>query len=781
MKKSIFYLLFIFLTLSCGGPDDGPPQPPPVDPIGMGDDTTTDNESTTEMITLNFEGITSLVYDDIEVVSVDGFSQVSSEGVFENTYQEREEEIPVIFVKNDELLFGYFPSEENSKEITNEDLLEFFVKSFPGMQLRQITNENIAKHLREIESSAIIYTEMIASLNNNNSPFENGNFNESFLDLVQKIIDDVESSNKSKEIVGEFKFDYGRDGHISWPSEVPLFAGVGIEITNDLGQKIDSAFLQPKSIGLAAVIKSIFSNSNNVNTSYQIQEDGTYNIDFTNGTPFSGGISYTDRENYKILTSKAIGFVLPAGFGYFSRNSVCFSAMSDVFSQGLTNAAQMAAKGSVSSEDLIDFVKNLGFNLIEFTGACGGQYVTLLAGWALKVLSLAFEIGEFLFFSRDFFASNISGNETRFFSNGISFGELKITDESEKEFSGIVADEFQYSKIIMEEVTIYEIDRGVLSSSFNKDVFDDGAKDLPFKYEIVSGDALVVNDPIFKTEFDGTLNFNMTIGNEDSEILLYPDFESTVIDNTTINLTNLENDVLLIEGNFDFGDVPINQTKEEVFTITNRSDNVMTIDFISTPDGFDSAFSDPNAPLIVIEPQESTTTVITFKPTTEMTYGGTITFSNNVFQENNSISVTGNGIEENNEVDLSGVWRMSAGNNGNIIDCDNGGGNVITSRRFIFNPDNTITFTTGINSLLESSSYSLSNGQITIQYVLAAPFETGCDDGTPGTGESRVEDIFVGSYSNGVFQGTLSNINSDSTSCGTSNSFSCEGQISILR
>ena len=96
--------------------------------------------------------------------------------------------------------------------------------------------------------------------------------------------------------------------------------------------------------------------------------------------------------------------------------------------------------------------------------------------------------------------------------------------------------------------------------------------------------------------------------------------------------------IKLSNSSLSFGDITINTTKTEDFTITNTGNRTVNITGINTPDGFTLS-----ATTASITPANSITVTVTFSPTEVKSYSGMISITSNSTSTENSISVTGTG------------------------------------------------------------------------------------------------------------------------------------------
>jgi hypothetical protein len=484
---------------------------------------------------LRLNGITNLDFGELEVISTNSTSNVTSSGEFDITDDFNNSTIPLLFTKDEDLLFGVFPNSELS-EINNDDLIYFYFASLPSLTLRGVDNQIIKDVLSNSTSIADLENEMVNSLNNSELPFNNEVFSSLFISITEEIIDEHELSSRNQSIVGEFEFQYSRDGKISWPNDIPLFATIGIEIINDnSSEPVFSDFLTPKTLNVIAGILDIITltNTNTVNE-YALSENGTYTIRFSNGKP-SNGTTETTKQNYRILAGKAIGFLIPKFF-LDDMGTACLQSLRGIMDSMVQNAIEArlfedidlsSTSGTLQAiEDIKSYFSAIGSDLLQATANCSGaSYLKAIIGYGLKILTAALDTSETLFFLRDFTLSDIKNSEKRYYEDGISVGEIEETIVSESNFTTSSNSQLQFYSILKELKQSYDIDRGIIESKFILKEEYLPAEGLAFGYSI-SGDATVTNgNPIITNEY-GDLKVDITSGEQNSEITIIPDFYS---------------------------------------------------------------------------------------------------------------------------------------------------------------------------------------------------------------------------------------------------------------
>ena len=116
MKKYLFLTLTLIL-FTCKSDDDISPA---------------DNPINSDAIAIDIDGLT-INYSNVTVLSTDDEKEIALNGVFENPYTYNGiEDLPVLFVENEELLFGYFPHTlTNNNIIAIDDVVLFYYMMYP--------------------------------------------------------------------------------------------------------------------------------------------------------------------------------------------------------------------------------------------------------------------------------------------------------------------------------------------------------------------------------------------------------------------------------------------------------------------------------------------------------------------------------------------------------------------------------------------------------------------------------------------------------------------------
>lgn len=651
--KKIYYATVLLLFFACNNNIE------PLDPSFF------EVEPEQDEVKIDIEELESIDYTDVTVITVDSTATITSDGIFKNPYTDNGiEDLPVLLIENEEILLGYFPNTLKTNKVSVDDVLLFYFLTYPELAIQGYDYEFV---MREIKSSTdyLKIKELVTSnLNINKSPLDDDTFN----NLVRNItiqIKAVHSSetSKTKKGIGTFKFTYDREGKVSWLDEAPLFAALGISISNETTGKVvlppkilknKSLVLSPGSI-ISWAFNEFFTDNNEVNVeSLNLSEDGRYKVSFNNGNSSDSALNdFVSKKNNRYVASNLLGFVLPIAMKSLNVDSNCANSIDEVVDGVYIKATQIVLEGKVpDSGDLIQQIYSLSEGSADILINCMGPqstpgvYLRVLTSSIAKRLAIAEDISTLLFLLRDYIGSVIQGDELRYFSKGVSFGDLKEKDgpDSQSRYDGDTDEEFVFSKSFEELEIEYDVNRGI-TSSFKREEKWDKPTNLPFILEVTTGDVDITdnyydNEGQINTDTEGVIEVKMIMGKKDSKIQLYPDFESFgFIGHETIDLIPTKS--ISLSGNTDFGEVKVNTSKGQTIVIENKSDQVLNITSIDLPEGYSTPWT-----LMPIAAYESESILVVFEPTKAREYKGNITILNNVDDINNTIEVTGFGTDD---------------------------------------------------------------------------------------------------------------------------------------
>lgn len=560
MKKSIVYLFFSLMFIACGG-DDNSVTMVDDEPMVIEDDSPMDDvqDDSDSFVAINLDGVPDLDLDALEVKSANGSTVVDSDNMVEDIFDSENPDLPVIFTKNGNVLMGYFPDALDEKELEVEDVVYFFFKSYPALAVRRLGDDTLKNLLLNSSGYGTMVGLVKDALNRNESVIDNPQFD----DIVRGIVAEYDESlnDTGKVFEDGFKFEYSRNGEIAIPNEVPLFASLGVQITPVgsgepvFGPKIldtKSLVLSPGSLFNFLLDEFVFA-PEPLTENYTLPEDGSYEIVFSNGrSGYAGLDDAVKTQNYKYFGVTVLGYAVPFGLEKLIKNQSCKEEIAGLLEVSRQFASNLVQNGTrPTPEDLIEYVVELGGQTkdlaICYTTGSGGfaGFFPDIVGFLNKRLSVAEDIAELTFFGRDFFASDISGLETRYYKDGISVGYLNQTEVSSTSFGGSEGEVFNYESLVEEQEVSYDVDRG-LTSTFVKNEEMKPSAGLPFEYEKTGDVAVSVSSPV-STDNQGRLKLDLTVGEQDSEVTLSPQFESPEISDTSVIISFNEDDEEVVD------------------------------------------------------------------------------------------------------------------------------------------------------------------------------------------------------------------------------------------
>jgi hypothetical protein len=94
---------------------------------------------------------------------------------------------------------------------------------------------------------------------------------------------------------------------------------------------------------------------------------------------------------------------------------------------------------------------------------------------------------------------------------------------------------------------------------------------------------------------------------------------------------------IALSGNLSFGNVQVNSNAQSILVISNAGNGTLHVTNVTYPTGFSGSFTGP------IPPGKSTNVIVTFSPTTTITYSGSATVKSDATSGANTIAVSGTG------------------------------------------------------------------------------------------------------------------------------------------
>lgn len=650
--KNLFYSTLLILLFACGNNVE------PLDPAFF------IKEPEPDEIKISIEGLDDIDYTSVTAITIDSTVTITTDGIFKNPYTPNDvEDLPVLLLENEEILMGYFPHTLKSNKADIDDILLFYFLTYPELAIQGYDFEFVLDEIKGNDDYLKIKQLVVSELNLNKSPLNN----ESFNSLVRNITIDIKASHegdtsKTQKGNSTYKFTFDREGKVSWESQFPLYAAVGISIQNMTTYEylMEPKLLETKSLVFSPIsfiswaFNEVFTDNNDVKVeSSTFSKDGSYKISISNGnligSPDEPLYDYVRARNKLFVSANLLGYIIPISAKTIKSKPTCLNSFIKLQDEINLYVTKLIFKQSVpNSGELIGDIVNLGSNADEIFVACysgtASKYLKILTDGFAKRLSTIEDVSTLALMLRDFMGSKIYQEEQRNYSSGLSFGNLNGKEESELKFEGDPEEAFTYFKTFEELEVSYDITRGVLSSIVKKEEKWIKAVNLPFLPEVIEGDADVSqntydNNGNINTNTEGKVEVKLVMGEKPSEVLIKPVFDYESITEVTVELEPTK--TVDISGNTDFGEVKINEEKGQTIVIENKSSEVLNIASIDFPDGFSSPWQ-----IKPIAAYDSESLLVVFKPTEVKDYTGTITVNNNIDDVNNQIEVIGFGTDD---------------------------------------------------------------------------------------------------------------------------------------
>jgi len=515
---------------------------------------------TTGKLQLNTPG---LDFSELKVLSSFYKSDVNINGTFQipNNIEDSNES-PVLFSRGDNILFGAIPVSSNGPSITLDEVLLFYLMFFPDVAFMGKNPQELLELIQSNEN----YLQLLSLLSTsfeNNIPITD---NSQFVDLVKITAQNIALKNREtlKSAYSandffdtEFAFKFKRDGDVEWRNPAPIFASMGFEVQNEEGIPLTEPIIinpsqwvfAPTSILTWLLDNSIF--STNKKQILKLDENGDYVFVFTNGNERGKASEALYNEarstNNAAFVTSVVLFVVPFALKKYLKEKKCATELTKYFTQSATVLRDQILSGAISEGRKTTEILKIkdGFNelIVNCLNETGNESKGLFKKFndfiqtvfnSLDPLDDAESVANLYSLARDFYGSQITGDEVRYFYNGVSFGELDYKAVSKKSFYGMPETEHQYEAKVKEIITKYEVERGILSTEFiRKDSLGD-ANELPFKATLIEGDTKIIDtNPEVNT---GTLFTDFKMGKDSSIITIEPDFQYKNIVPDTIRM-----------------------------------------------------------------------------------------------------------------------------------------------------------------------------------------------------------------------------------------------------
>ncbi|TRX22883.1 hypothetical protein [Flavobacterium franklandianum] len=513
--------------------------------------------------TIKIEDDLKINFADLTAVTIEGEAKVDAGGNFStNTTNTVAENLPLLFIKDNEIMFGYYSKTGLNNSISTNDILLFYFTLHPEIALQGFQNTElltkIEQHPKYDELKSLIKT----SLNANTSPFKNT----SFVSLLNKTGLEIgiakrqaKQSKISKTLADTFKFSYTRNGTVEWNKKFPLYATVGMEVVDAATgvsvsgpQIFDNQGLVFSISSAAEWIYDYFTTENSENIrAFKFPKEGKYELRFTNGIDNFGTKALEEKvdliNRYNIGVN-ILSFAMPVGIKKLLVKNDCRDATIDIFKNMKLSASTFVITDELARDK---FVYNLAKDAYAVSVKCipsfEKKYLDFIENITSTYLNKLEEASTLYLLLRDYAFSDIKGKETRNYYDGISFGELQLTNTTGMqfitptgtEFSGQAKSEHTYTASVNETTFKYSINTSLIGQSTI--TLDPASKEyaigLPFEVnKINSGDSTLKGNKIIPTSIEGKLAATFVMGTQETKFEIKPAFKNSGLSSEYVNL-----------------------------------------------------------------------------------------------------------------------------------------------------------------------------------------------------------------------------------------------------
>jgi len=515
--------------------------------------------------TIEIEGDLKINFDDLTVVTIDGESDVDKDGGFQaNITNTIAENLPLLFLKDNEIMFGYYSKTGLNNTVSIDDILLFYFTLHPEIALLGLKNSELLAKIKQNSNYSELASLVKSSLNANKSPFDNASFvsliNASGLGIGVEGRDSKQAkSGKVNEF--DFRYTYSRDGTIIWDKKFPLYATVGMEVIDaSTGISVSGPQIFDRKglvLGLGSMAEWLYDyltteESENIGT-FKLPNEGQYEVKFTNGVDNFGTKSLeakVDLINRFNIGVNFLSIAMPIGIKKWLGTNDCRDALIDIFKNMKLSAATLVITDKIAMDKFVkDVAKDTYTAAVKCIPSVEKKYLDYIES-ITKHFNKLEETSNFYLLLRDYVFSDIQGWETRYYYDGVSFGELELTNTSGlefitptgTEFSGEVKSEHTYSAIVNETTFKYSIDWSLIqsivtSAPANKEY----AIGLPFNINKTnSSDATLKENNNISTNYEGQLAATFIMGTQDSKFEIKPAFKNSGLSSELVNLKQVD-------------------------------------------------------------------------------------------------------------------------------------------------------------------------------------------------------------------------------------------------
>ncbi|TQO38040.1 hypothetical protein GQ41_2673 [Arenibacter algicola] len=494
----------------------------------------------TTSTTLTINGTSNLDFSKLTAITIGGTSKVNADGSFQVVQEANEIEIlPLIFMKEGEIMLGYYPKSPTNNVTNIDEILLFYFSLNPEISKYGHTHEVLLSLIKSNPKYVELKDLLTTSLNANTPPLKNM----AFVDLLKESGNTMvtnKKTSKNSETPLEFKFSYTRTGKIEWPISLPIYTSLVVGVKNidnqdnELGPyMINSKGMIDNPTSLTGYIYDTFFDGyrNNIN-SVQLIDEGYYHLHFSVGNNY--GISETINKAYaKNLANLNINLLVtsfPIGLKSLL-NGECGNLIKD-----LTKSNYYSLTDETNfSNYIISRHDNLYSGIQNCMPEAKWNYFN-----AIRLIATNLNIDEYSLelyhILKDYNAFNRSDNYLRLnYFDQMTFGELVSTYGNDPYlgwYYGVANSPYTVNDTIKETIQKWNILREPSLTTIEKQTSYTPIKDLTFDIRKEFGDATVDASKV-TTNSEGWLSFTFINGsshingndnNPDSYFLIEPSF-----------------------------------------------------------------------------------------------------------------------------------------------------------------------------------------------------------------------------------------------------------------
>lgn len=520
-----------------------------------------DNGSDLPTETIKIEDDLKINFADLTAVTIQGEAKVDEGGNFSaNTANTVAENLPVLFLKDNEIMFGYYSKTGLNNSIAINDILLFYFTLHPEIVLQGFQNAELLDKIKQNSNYDELTSLIKTSLNANTAPLKNA----SFVNLLNKTGQTIGVAKRqakirqiSKTQSFDFRYRYTRDGTIEWDKKFPLYATVGMEVVDtSTGLSVSGPQIFDNST-IALSLNSWFEyvynylttdKSENTGT-YKLPKEGKYEIRFTNGVDNFGTKALekkVDLINRYNIGVQILSLAMPIGTKKWLTENDCRDATIDLFTNMILSPVTLVITDNTA---VGKFTKDLAQDAYDVAVKCipsvEKKYLDYLKATLSKYFNIIEETSTLYLSLRDYAFSDIKGKETRNFYDGVSFGELQLTNTTGlqyltptgTEFSGLAKSEHTYTASVNETTFKYSINRGLQSTITVDPASKEYAIGLPFEVtKTNAGDGTLKGNKTVSTAIDGKLAATFVMGTKETKFEIKPGFKNSGLVSEIVNL-----------------------------------------------------------------------------------------------------------------------------------------------------------------------------------------------------------------------------------------------------